>query len=80
MVDTDKLVDTLIEKKKEYCKQFFPKKGFICCKKNEKGEDIYCPMAYYGEIYNGCNIDLDAPDQCRISDFIVYLTVMNTND
>lgn len=74
MVDTDKLVDTLIEKKKEYCKQFPPKEGLLCRKRDEKGEYAYCPMAYYGEIYNGCILDLNAPVQCRISDFIVYLS------
>lgn len=77
MIDTGKLVESLIEKRKEYCKQYYPKyfpqKGFMCCKRNENREYIYCPMAYYGEIYNGCTIDLDAPDKCRISDFIACL-------
>jgi Fe-S-cluster containining protein len=71
MVDTSNLVSSLLDAQLGYCGEF--RKEGHCCKVLDNGDVSYCPMLYYGELYNGCTIHMKEPINCRITDFIQVL-------
>lgn len=64
MDNTDKVVDLLIELKREICEKYYD--GIDCCKIDCYGKLHWCPMAY--------DEDKGRYDFCQINDIINLIT------
>ena len=69
MDNTDKLVDLLIDIKKEFCKKYY--NGSDCQQFDSHNNLHWCPMAYYGK---GSFRHTASPEFCQISDIINTIT------
>ena len=69
MDNTDKLVDLLIDLKKEFCKKYY--NGSDCYRFDSHNNLHRCPMAYYGK---GSFRHTALPEFCQISDIINTIT------
>ena len=69
MDNTDKLVDLLIDLKKEFCKKYY--NGSDCYQFDSHNNLHWCPMVYYGK---GDFRHTDLPEFCQISDIINTIT------